>query len=133
VHIFSTVQIDVPWNLAIDDEAAVGDRAILYALGPIRIGARATVSQYAHLCAGTHDHRRSEMPLVKSPIEIGAGAWICAGAFVGPGVKVGDLAVVGARAVAMSDVPQATVVVGNPARHVGSRHIETHAEMERRE
>jgi putative colanic acid biosynthesis acetyltransferase WcaF len=59
VHILPSVRITIPWNLDIGDEAAVGEGAILYALGPIRIGRQATISQYAHLCAGTHDFNRS--------------------------------------------------------------------------
>src|SRR5262245_1954834 len=50
-----TVTVEVPWHLAVGPEAMVGDHAILYCLGEITIGARAVVSQYAHLCAGTHD------------------------------------------------------------------------------
>jgi putative colanic acid biosynthesis acetyltransferase WcaF len=121
VHVCPSVRIAVPWNLTVEDEAAVGDRAILYSLGPIRIGKCATVSQYAHLCAGTHDHTRLDLPLLKPPIVIGDGAWICADAFVGPGVTIGELAVVGARAVVVRDVPARAIVVGNPARPVGER------------
>jgi putative colanic acid biosynthesis acetyltransferase WcaF len=105
----------------VDDNAAVGDRVIIYNLGIISIGRDATISQHAHLCAGTHDFRRADMPLVKSPISIGAGAWICADAFVGPGVTVGPMAVVGARAVVVRDVADHVVVVGNPAHVVGER------------
>jgi putative colanic acid biosynthesis acetyltransferase WcaF len=110
------VRITIPWNLEVGDEAAIGDRVILYALGPIRIGRQATISQLAHLCAGTHDFTRPDMPLVKLPIEIGEGAWICADAFIGPGVVVGTRAVAGARAVVMKDVEPGVIVVGNPAR-----------------
>lgn len=121
VHIYPSVRIAVPWNLQVADGAAIGDKATLYALGEIQIGERATVSQGAHLCAGTHDWRQPSMPLVKSPINIGADAWICADAFVGPGVTVGDRAIVGARAVAMKDVPGEAIVAGNPARQVRKR------------
>ena len=102
-------------------EASIGDRAILYNLGLISIGDGATISQGAHLCAGTHDYRRSDLPLLKPPIAVGEGAWICADCFVGPGVKVGDYAIVGARAVAMRDVDDWSIAVGNPARIIGQR------------
>ena len=128
VHVFPTVRIAVPWNVTIADQSAVGDRAVLYSLGSIRIGAGTTISQHAHLCAGSHDHRRPDLPLLKLSIEIGDGAWVCADAFVGPGVRVGALAVVGARAVAVRDVPAETVVVGNPARVVGPRRLEVEAD-----
>lgn len=121
VHIHPSVLIALPWNLAIGAHSSAGDRAILYNLGPISIGAGATISQGAHLCAGTHDYHRADLPLIKAPITIGEGAWICADAFVGPGVNVGDYAIVGARGVVMRDVADWTVVSGNPARVVGKR------------
>ena len=114
VRLHPTVRITIPWHLEIGDEAGVGDRAVLYALGRISIGPRATVSQYAHLCAGTHRLDDPARPLVRAHIVIGADTWICADAFVGPGVVIGRGAVVGARAVAMKDLPAGMVGVGNP-------------------
>lgn len=100
---------------------AIGDRVILYALGPIAIGERATISQGAHLCGGSHDWRDTAMPLVKSPVSVGADAWICADAFIGPGVRIGARSIVGARAVAMKDVAEGAIVSGNPAQIIASR------------
>lgn len=116
VHVYPTVRIMIPWHLVLRDECTVGNYAILYALGPITIGERATVSQGAHLCAGTHDLDDPSRPLLKLPIRIGNDAWVCADAFIGPGVTVGQGAVVGARAVAMKDVQPQCIVVGNPAQ-----------------
>jgi putative colanic acid biosynthesis acetyltransferase WcaF len=114
VHVYPTVRITMPWHLRIGDQTAIGDCATLYALGPVHIGARVTISQNAHLCAGTHDRHRADRPLVKSPIWIGDDAWVCADAFVGPGVTIGAAAVLGARAVAMRDLDAGSVGYGNP-------------------
>lgn len=122
VHLYPTTRIAIPWNLTLDDGCAVGDYAILYSLGQIQIGARATISQGAHLCAGTHDIKDPSRPLLKLPIRIGSEAWICAEAFIGPGVVVGDGAIVGARAVAMKNVPAGAIMVGNPARKIERRN-----------
>jgi putative colanic acid biosynthesis acetyltransferase WcaF len=118
VHVFPSVRITIPWNLNLGEESAVGDQTILYALGPITIGPRATISQGAHLCAGTHDISQRDRPLLKPPIVIRADVWVAAEAFVGPGVTVGEGAIVGARAVVMKDVEVGDVVVGNPARTI---------------
>jgi putative colanic acid biosynthesis acetyltransferase WcaF len=121
VHVHPSVKISVPWNLQIDDQAAVGDGAILYSLGLIHIGKRATISQYAHLCAGSHDYSRASFDLLKPPISIGEDVWICADAFIGPGVSVGAATIVGARAVVTKDLPHSVIAVGNPMRIVRSR------------
>ena len=123
VHIYPSVQISLPWNLSVRANANIGDRAIVYNLGHISIGEGATVSQGAHLCAGTHDYRQASLPLIKAPISIGEGAWICADAFVGPGVNVGDYAIVGARAVLMRDIDDSAIVAGNPATEIGKRPL----------
>jgi len=121
VHICPSVLITIPWNLTIGDQSAVGDRAILYALGPITLAERVTISQGAHLCAGTHDYRDPSMPLLKPPIVIERDAWICADAFVGARVRVGARAIVGARCVVTKDVEPGAIVIGNPARLLRQR------------
>lgn len=121
VHIDPSAEIFIPWNLKIGDWSSVGFGALLYNLGPLTIGEKVTISQRAHLCGGSHDHRSPAMDLIKAPIAIGDGAWVCADAFIGPGVKVGKGAVVGARAVVVKDVEEGVVVAGNPAAVVGKR------------
>jgi putative colanic acid biosynthesis acetyltransferase WcaF len=123
VHIYPTVRIQHPWLLEVGDYAAIGEEARIYNLGSIKIGPRATISQHAYLCAGSHDHASPDMRLLKLPIAVGADAWVCADAFVGPGVSVGEGAVVGARAAAFSDVPPWTIVGGNPAKYIKERQI----------
>lgn len=119
-----TVLIECPWNLSIGAESSVGDRAILYCLGPVTIGARVTVSQGAHLCAGSHDSRRTTMPLLRPPIDIEDDVWIAADAFVGPKVRVKEGAILGARAVALEDLEPWSIYLGNPAARVRAREFE---------
>jgi putative colanic acid biosynthesis acetyltransferase WcaF len=118
-----SARIEIPWHLEIGDDVSIGEDAILYSLGPIKIGARSFLSQYAHLCAGTHDHTSRDYPLVRLPITIGEDCWIAADAFVGPGVTVGDRTVVGARASVFKDLPPDVIAVGNPARPIKPREI----------
>ena len=116
VQIHPTARIAIPWNLEVLDNSSIGDRAIIYCLGPIRLGSNVSVSQNAHLCAGSHDFTKPDLPLTKPPIVIEDGAWVCADAFVGPGVTVGSMAIIGARAVVSKDVEPRSIMVGNPAQ-----------------
>lgn len=125
VHIYNSAVIYFPWNLEVGDWSAIGEQALIYNLGPVHIGARVTISQRAHLCAGTHDHTDPSMSLLKPPVTVADQAWICADAFLGPGVTVGEGAVVGARAVVVKDVASWQIVAGNPARVVGQRKWRT--------
>jgi putative colanic acid biosynthesis acetyltransferase WcaF len=121
VRIRRTARIEIPWDLELGDDVSIGDAAILYSLGPIKIGARSFLSQYAHLCAGSHDPQHKDYPLLRPPITIGTDCWIAADAFVGPGVTIGDRTVVGARASVFSDLPSDVIAVGNPAKPIKPR------------
>ncbi len=124
VHIYATTHIYYPWNLNIGDWSAIGEMALIYNLGQITIGQRATISHKAHLCAGTHDYKDVLLPLHKPSIIIEDQVWLAAEAFIGPGVAVGEGAVVGARSAVFKDVEPWTVVGGNPAKFIKKRIIE---------
>ncbi|MCA9311195.1 MAG: WcaF family extracellular polysaccharide biosynthesis acetyltransferase [Phycisphaerales bacterium] len=123
VRIRPSVHIEIPWHLTIASGATIGDNAILYSLGPITIGARTIISQYAHLCAGTHDYTDRRFPLLRPPITIGEDAWVGADTFVGPGVHVGKLSVLGARSSTYRSLEPGMVYVGNPAKPIKKREL----------
>ena len=123
VNIYPNCRILIPWNLDIGDWSTVGDGAILYALGPIKIGRHVTISQEAHLCAGTHDYESPHFDLLKLPISIDDYSWICAEAFIGPDLTIGEGAVVAARAMVVKSVSPWQIVGGNPARTIKERKI----------
>ena len=109
-------RIAVPWNLTLHDRSCLGDRANVYSLGEIEIGARAVVAQEAYLNTGSHDFLQPSMPLVVAKITIGEDAFVGARAFVMPGIKIGARAIVGACSVVTRDVPENMVAAGNPCR-----------------
>ena len=85
-------------------------------MAPVVLGERVVVSQGVHLCTGSHNYNLASFPLFAESIIIHSDAWICTEAFVGPGVTVGEGAVIGARAVVIRSQPRWMVCAGNPAR-----------------
>jgi putative colanic acid biosynthesis acetyltransferase WcaF len=121
VVIFPSATVYFPWKLTLEPRSMVGRRVNIYNLAPVTLARGANVSQGCHLCAGSHDFNRWEMPLTTAPILIGENAWLGAEVFVGPGVTIGELCVVGARSVVVRDLPPRKVCVGHPCRPVKDR------------
>jgi putative colanic acid biosynthesis acetyltransferase WcaF len=115
-HPYPSARIWAPWNLTMGEGSCLGDYVQCYSVDRITLEPQATVSQFSFLCTAGHDYRVKGMPLITAPITIGRGAWVAADAFIGPGVTVGERAVVGARASVFRHVDPWTVVGGNPAR-----------------
>jgi putative colanic acid biosynthesis acetyltransferase WcaF len=124
VQVMPSVKIWAPWNLTIGDYSTVSHGVDLYNVDRIDIGSHATVSQRAFLCTASHEIDHPNMPLITAPIKIGDGAWVCAEAYIHPGVIVGVDAVCGVRSVVLKDVLPRQVVGGNPAKEIRERHIE---------
>ena len=122
-RIYSSVRIWQPANLAVGDRAIVGPGTHLYNQGKITIGERAVISQRAHVCASSHDPGDPHFALVLRPVSIGKGCWIAAEAFVGPGVTVGDGAVLSARGALFGDARPMRIYRGNPAQEIGERSL----------
>jgi putative colanic acid biosynthesis acetyltransferase WcaF len=126
VNTYPSTRIYFPWNLNVGKWSAIGEEVFIYNLGKVTLGEKVTISHRAQLCAGTHDYTQPDLPLLKPPVAIHDQAWICADAFVGPGVTVGEGAIVGARAVVMKNVEPWTIVAGNPAKPIKKRLMNEH-------
>lgn len=121
--VYPTTRIWAPWNVSMGVDSCFGPDVDVYSMARISLGARATVSQRSFLCCGTHQVHSPTFDLITLPITIGANAWVAAEAFIGPGVVVGDWAVIAARACVVRNVPEKAIVAGVPAQHIGIRDI----------
>lgn len=115
VHVYPKVRIWAPWNLYCADFVGIGDGAEVYNPAPMHFGEFAVISQDSYLCGATHDYNDPDFPLLAYEMHIGARAWICARASVGPGVQVGEGAVLGLASVATRSLDPWTVYGGAPA------------------
>lgn len=122
-RIYASAKIWLPANLTIGAQSVIGPRVRCYNQGRITIGDRVTISQDASLCASSHDVSDPHFQLVLRPITIEDDAWIAAEAFVGPAVRVGAGALLGARGVAMRNLQPWTIFSGNPAAPIRERRF----------
>lgn len=122
----NTARFEVPWNVVIGEGARIGDGAYFYSLGTITVGDHAVISQFAHLCAGTHEHESTAFTLVRVPLSIGDYAWIGTDVYVAPGVTIGDGVIVGARSNVVKDLPAWRICVGSPAKAIRPRILSDH-------
>ncbi len=120
--VHSSANIPAPWNLEIGQHSVIGNNVRLH-IGKVKIGNKVTISQNSYICTGSHDISSRNLPYFCKPIMIHDFAWVAADAFIGPGVTIGEGAVVGARAAVFKDVEAWTVVGGNPAKFIKKREI----------
>lgn len=83
--------------------------------GQIYIGDRAKLAFGVTIAANNHDLYDREM-LLLADVHIEENTWIGANAVILPGITIGKNSVIGAGSIVTHDVPENTVVVGNPAR-----------------
>ena len=131
---FGVIEALVPERgvtVRIADGAYIGHFPRITAVGEVTIGEEAMIADRVYLSDTGHIYEDVTEPIKRQGLrdgrrlEIARGAWIGIGAAVVGNVRIGENAVVGANAVVREDVPDFTVVAGNPAqvvrRHDGER------------
>lgn len=111
--------IQEAFRINLGDKVFINANCLLDGAASITIGDRVSVAYQVTLITGTHQIGPSDCragALAPRPIVVGEGAWIGARAVILPGVTIGRGAVVAAGAVVTKDVPDDTIVAGNPAR-----------------
>jgi acetyltransferase-like isoleucine patch superfamily enzyme len=108
-------------RLEIGDKVFIGRGTVVVAAGSIRIGAGADIAEHCTIRDSDHaleiaDRHAGEA--VITPVTLGRGCWIGAGARILRGTDLGEGVVVGANAVVRGTFPSHVVVAGVPARTI---------------
>jgi putative colanic acid biosynthesis acetyltransferase WcaF len=109
------VRVKFPWKLEIGDYSWIGEDVWIDNLDMVRIGANCCLSQGAYLCTGSHNWSSERFDLITRPITIDDQAWLCSRSSVGPGVHVGQGAVLTIGSTATSDLEPWWIYTGCPA------------------
>ncbi len=113
-------------DIHLADGANIGFNCEIFSASRVTIGRDTLVAAYCYVIGGDHDFSDPSQSVLtqgrrSTGVNIGAGAWLGAGAKILDGVSIGDRAIVGAGAVVRESVPDAAIAAGVPARIVGQR------------
>ncbi len=115
--------------LKIGNGTVIGHFNHIYATKLIRIGEKVLTADKVYISDNLHRYHDPNIPIIEQgitqlePVEIGDGSWIGENAVI-LGAKVGKHCVIGANSVVTKDIPEYSVVVGNPARIIKRYIIE---------
>jgi acetyltransferase-like isoleucine patch superfamily enzyme len=102
-------------KLRIGDRVFLNNGVFLACCKEITIGDDVAIANEDYI-TDSDSHGVEGRPVREEAVHIGNGAWIGARAIILPGVTIGNRALVAAGAVVTKDVPDDTLVGGNPAR-----------------
>lgn len=97
----------------------------------ITIGDYVLMGSGVHIYTSNHNYANPELPIYfqghndVKPVNIHSGAWLGANVIILPGVTVGKNSVVGAGSLVTKDVPENTLVAGQPAKIIKKIHPHT--------
>lgn len=117
------LRIKFPWRLTVADDVWIGEDVWIDNLADVRLEANCCLSQGAYLCTGSHDWTTASFDLIIKPIVVGEGAWIAAKASIGPGVEVGEGAILTIGSVATTNLTPWGIFQGVPAQFLKTRRI----------
>ncbi|MBE9029811.1 colanic acid biosynthesis acetyltransferase WcaF [filamentous cyanobacterium LEGE 11480] len=121
VRIKPGVRVKFPWRLTVGDHVWIGEDAWFDNLAPITIGDHVCISQAVYLCTGNHDWTSQYFDLKIAPITIEAGAWVAARSVIGPGVTVGQGAILALGSTTGRSLLPMLIYAGSPATAIKSR------------
>ena len=104
----------------------IGPFSIIDGSGGLSIGDFCTISAGTHIY--THDNVKNtltgkEAEIERSEVHIGDCTYVGPNSIISKGVRIGSHAIVGAMSFVNADVPDYTIVVGQPARVIGKVEI----------
>jgi len=113
-------------KMVIGDGTWIGQQSFFHSAGGISIGCNVGIGPGVKILTSAHSLDELDKPILHStvnfaPVMIQDDSDIGVGAIIMPGVYIGRGAQVGAGAVVISDVSDYTIVAGVPAKVIGTR------------
>lgn len=127
VTIYPDVMFFGDGPIEIGDHVTIGNGTIIYASksGGVTIGSNTAIAAQCYIIDMDHGTVAGkligEQPNSVAPVEIGEDVWLAANVTVLKGSKIGNGAVIGAKALVKGTVPPQAIAVGIPAKVIKYR------------
>jgi len=95
--------------ITLEDNVVLGPKVIIFSAG--------------------HSYTSLDLPDISAPVVIGRYSWIGGNTTILPGVVIGEGTVVGAGSVVTKSIPAYSVAVGNPAKVIKMRILDTQSKV----
>lgn len=119
VYVEPSLRVDYGYNIHVGENFFANFDCTILDVCEVRIGDNCMLAPGVSIYTATHPidpYERIAGPELGKPIAIGHNVWIGGRAIINPGVTIGDNAVIASGAVVTKNVPDNTIVGGNPAR-----------------
>lgn len=120
------VCIKYPERLSMGSDSFIGRCTMIQASGGVEIGSDVIIGPYVKIWSSDHVFENLDQPIHKqghqySKVVIQDDVWIGTGVIVLKGIIIGKGSVCAAGSVVVNDIPDFSVVAGNPAKVIRSR------------
>jgi acetyltransferase-like isoleucine patch superfamily enzyme len=115
-------------RIVIDREVQIGRNFFISCTNLVEIGRNVTISERVFVGDNNHSFSHPEVPIMQqpnkvgTPITIGPGSWIGAGASILSGTRLGKNNVVGTLSVVKGEFPDHAVIGPEPAKLLFVKH-----------
>jgi acetyltransferase-like isoleucine patch superfamily enzyme len=113
-------------SLRLGPKVVMGRDNVINTYLDIEVGTNSLLGDWIYVCDFDHIYERLDIPIksqgvVKTPVRIGADVWVGEKASILRGADIGSGSVIASQALVKGQIPPFSIVVGTPARIIGTR------------
>lgn len=123
------------YKITFGKNVQLNDYVHISAINRITIGDNVLMASHIYISDNSHGYYKEsgtsplippiKRPYYTAPVSIGENTWIGEGAFIMPGVSIGNGCIIGAHSIVNKNIPPFCIAVGSPARIIKRYNSDT--------